>query len=487
GSPVCPAAQCGFSCDAGYHLGGASCNADCLPNSDDPSTDPCVVADGLGVFVAPTGNDSNDGSKEHPFGSIAHAMSTNARVYACGTFTAEQLTVTGNTMDGTTVYGGFDCASWTYSASTPTKLAPTAAGFALTVNGLTKGVTFEDFEFDAIAAPSSVPASGAGVSSQTVIVNGSAGVVFRRVVINAGTGQPGAQGSSGVNGWSGNATGGNAASGTTAGGAISCACGSTGGQGGAPGTFNNDTLVFAAGTNGGDGTQTGIANHGVASSSPTSHCSAGDWNGVTTGGPGSPGVGASGAGLLGYPAGWTNAAIGGAGGLASVGEGGGGGGGFYYTVGTGGGTPNGAGGGGGCGGCGGAGGNGGTAGGSSIALLMIGSAVTLDASTLNAASGGTGGLGGPGLSGQLGGGPGSGSGNNSCAGGAGAQGGLGGAGGGGVGGASIAVAYSGAAPTHVGTVTETVAPAASGGTPTSGNSNAGTTGADGASVKEQAF
>ncbi|MGH7293681.1 MAG: hypothetical protein ACRELB_02050, partial [Polyangiaceae bacterium] len=153
GSAVCPAAQCELSCDVGYHLGGANCNSDCLPNSDDPSTDPCVVADGLGVFVAQGGNDSTaDGSKEHPYGSIYKAMAAGSRIYACGTFTTEPqpLTVTGGTAsDGTTVYGGFDCATWTYTAGNKTKVTPTTAGLVLVIDGLTKGVTFEDFEFDA--------------------------------------------------------------------------------------------------------------------------------------------------------------------------------------------------------------------------------------------------------------------------------------------------------------------------------------------------
>jgi hypothetical protein len=107
GTATCPAAQCVMTCISGYHPAGAGCNTDCLANTDDPSVDPCVVTDGLGAFVSPTGNDTTgDGSKEHPFGSIGHAMDTSARVYACGTFTGEQLVVSGTTRDGTSVYGG---------------------------------------------------------------------------------------------------------------------------------------------------------------------------------------------------------------------------------------------------------------------------------------------------------------------------------------------------------------------------------------------
>ena len=491
GSASCPAAACTVACSGGYHPAGTNCNTDCLANSDDPSGDPCVVADGYGVFVSPAGSDSSpgDGSKEHPFATVGHAMDqavTGAkRVYACGTFSAEQLVV-GSTRDGVTVYGGFDCTSWAYSPSTPTKMAPTAAGFALQVNGTTIGVTFEDFEFDAIAAPSGLATSAPGASSMAVIVNSSAGVVFRRVKFSAGAGQPGAKGVDGSNSWTGTAATGSPASGTTAGQGITCSCGGTGGQGGSAGAFNAGTDQFSAGGNGQDGTPLGTTNlgAGIQQIGAGNTCTAGDPNGVSAGGNGAGGSGGAGVGSLAFPQGWSNASVGGAGADGTVGQGGGGGGGYFYVVGA---IPDGAGGGGGGGGCGGAHGTGGYAGGSSIPLVMLGSTVTLDSCILTAAAGGAGGPGGNGLGGQPGGGGGSGSGTGSCAGGAGGQGGTAGAGGGGVGGDSIAVAYSGTAPTHVGTVTENVAPAASGGSPGGGNSTAISQGNPGLSVAEQSF
>jgi hypothetical protein len=266
-----------MTCLTGYHPSGASCNADCtLTAGDDPSTDPCVVADGLGIFVSPTGSDSSpaDGSKEHPFGTIGHAMDTaesgGKRVYACGTFTGEQLAV-GASRDGVNVYGGFDCTTWTYSATTKTKLAPTAAGFALQVNGLTVGVTFEDFEFDSIAATT------AGGSSQAVLVNASQNVTFRRVAITAGSASvTGATGTAGTDTWSGVGTTGNSGSGQD--GALpqtSCTCGGSGGEGGNAGTWNSSTLVVTqpggAGNPGTVGTATneGVGAHQGASGPPS--------------------------------------------------------------------------------------------------------------------------------------------------------------------------------------------------------------------------
>ncbi len=168
--------MCGFACMPGFHPagGGAACNVTCSPNSDDPAIDSCVVADGLGIFVSPTGNDAapGDGSKEHPYATIANAMHQAAttgtpavnRVYACGTFTAP-VTVTAAD-DGVTVYGGFDCTTWVYSAATPTTVAPMGAGYALQVSGLTTGVKFEDFAFTAVGAsntPRATPASSIAV------------------------------------------------------------------------------------------------------------------------------------------------------------------------------------------------------------------------------------------------------------------------------------------------------------------------------------
>ncbi|HTQ47062.1 MAG TPA: hypothetical protein VMI75_30110, partial [Polyangiaceae bacterium] len=244
---------CGFMCASGYH----SCNGKCLSDGDDPSSDPCVVADGLGIFVSPSGNDSSgNGSKALPYASIAKAASIAAtgkkRVYACGTFTSAVALTSSD--DGVTIYGGLDCTTWVYSASMPTTVAPSAAGYALQVTGAgTTGVTFEDFVFTAQSAPQTPPANTSTSASSSVAVFASGSKVsFTRATIDAGSGQPGAGGTTAAN-WSGAAAGGSAPQVVTAGGAgghnTSCsdASTSTGGNGGG---FDAVNMVWEPGQNG---------------------------------------------------------------------------------------------------------------------------------------------------------------------------------------------------------------------------------------------
>lgn len=63
GSPTCSGTSpvCGVSCASpGYHQCGTSAAPTCLPNSDPPSTDPCVLTSTFGVFVATTISGGSD-------------------------------------------------------------------------------------------------------------------------------------------------------------------------------------------------------------------------------------------------------------------------------------------------------------------------------------------------------------------------------------------------------------------------------------------
>ena len=439
GSPL----ACGFACTAGFHPagGGAACNVTCSPNSGDPATDACVVADGLGIFVSPMGSDSapGDGSKEHPYGTIAHAMAQATttgtpavkRVYACGTFTAP-LVVTGAD-DGVIVYGGFDCTTWAYSAATPTTVAPTAAGYALQVSGLTTGVKFEDFAFTAVSASSTPSATPA--SSIAVFVSGSP-LTLTRVAVTAGSGQPGMPGGTGSN-WSGSAPAGGGASvtgGGAGGGPNSCTNGdsSHGGVGG----FYNGAAAQPGLANGNAVTQNGGSTEATSCGPPTG-------GGTTNGAPGSPAAAVSGitsSGSLGT-SGWVAGGVGASGQAGGVGQGGGGGGANDSPVfGVGG-----PGGGGGAGGCGGGAGTGGASGGSSIGVASHDSALVLTGS-IAAGTGGAGGAGGAGQAGEGG----AGGGAGACSGGTGGAGGTGSGGGGGAGGVSSGIVWSGTAPSFNG-------------------------------------
>jgi hypothetical protein len=468
GQESCTSKACGFSCNAGYH----SCNTSCLANTDPPATDPCVITEQFGVFVAPTGSDASaaGGTRAAPFATIAHAMQVaqtkGLRVYACaGTYTTP-LTV-GTNADGVNVYGGLTCptgnsSDWKYTGAKAVVAPTTAATTALMVTGLNTGVMFTDFEFDALAAPST-----SGISVAGVFIASSQGVTLTRVTIQAGDAGGGASGGT-VTNWAGaQSTSGNPASGVSRGDVVSCTClvsgQTTGGAGG-------DGSIALPGS-GGNGTPsipenpTGLTpkHDGAGGSGAPTGCSPGD--------PGASGAAASsgtrttlqltltGAGLS------SSGGSGAAGGIGGVAQGGGGGGGGVYS----GATASGGGGGGGCGGCGGGNGTGGTPGGSSVGLASFDSAITLVDCQVTAGRGGNGGTGGTGQGAQVGGFGGVQS-PPGCPGGSGGAGGIGGAGAGGAGGSSYGIAYHGSQPSQTGGTQVAAGTAGGGGMAGSGGS-----------------
>jgi hypothetical protein len=442
GSPACVAGSdggptCGASCapGSGYHGAGPGCDSTCLPNTDDPSTDPCVVANAYGTFVSPSGADTTGcGTMASPCLTIANATTVakaaTKRVYACGTFiTPQAVTAAG---DGVTVYGGFDCTGWAYSASTPTTVAPGSPGVALTVTGTTTGVTFEHFVFTAESAPQVVASNTAAQSSVAIFANGAV-LTLTDVAVNAGSGQPGAAGATPSNYGTPSTPVVGSLSGAAAGGSVTCADGSTS-AGGAGGVWSpTDTGAPA---------QAGLENGTAVSNNygfngPSSCVGGGGGNdgaGVTTLGSGQTSSGSV------SSSGWTVGAAGTAGENGGPAQGVGGGGADDSTV-TG---MAGGGGGGGAGGCGGAGGLGGHTGGSSIGILSFQSNVSTTATTITTEGGGTGGAGGPGQGGQ-GAQTGAKNTNGGCSGGDGGSGGQGAGGGGGAGGLSSGIVWSGSA------------------------------------------
>jgi hypothetical protein len=409
---------CGFMCASGYHM----CNGQCLSDGDAPSSDPCVVADGLGIFVSPNGNDSNgSGTKAMPYATIGKAAGVAAtgkkRVYACGTFKSAVALTSAD--DGVTIYGGLDCTSWAYSAATPTTVAPTTAGYALQLTSVS-GATFEDFSFTSIAG------TNPSDSSIAVLATGSSGVVLRRTTVSAGGAVDG-QNQTPPAPFTSAAPSGSPGTTSNNGGITTFTCSngtgtSTGGAGGSP----------VLGGNAGNPGTPGTPNGGIVATCIATGAGGGDG---APGGTGSAGAGAASWATL-SASGW--APLAGSGGSnGAVAEGGGGG----ASINT-----NGGGGGGGAGGCGGVAGAGGTGGGSSIAVLAYQSSVDLEQCPLNAQRAGNGGDGAQGQAGQSGG-SGEPGGGQACSGGAGGQGGNGGPGGGGAGGVSAGVVWFGTAPT----------------------------------------
>ena len=427
-----------------------------------PHDDGCVIAEAYGVFVAPAGSDSNPGTRTAPLLTLGQGMdvakAAGKRVYVCaGTF-PEKLVVS-TARDGVNVYGALDCATWSYGPLNKVVVAPTETGYALDVEGLQAGITFEDVEFD--AQPASY--GSAGQSSIAVFANGSQNVAFERVTIvagNAADGAPGASpgaaaGDGGSNtpgsNWFGTPPGYSELNGINAadaGGPPSahCTCpdqsATSGGQGGGP--MNIPTP--GAGTPSYSDAGTGAP--GVNAQQCNSQGSGGGYGGdAPVPAPDMPSASFGVCSATGWAPG-----IGVVGTDGKPGQGGGGGGNGRLSSGSGGGGA--------CGGCGGAGGKPGVGGGSSIALLSYHSNVAFAGCVLMAKGAGNGGAGGGGEPGQAGGSPGSPSGSGvgvGCAGGAGGAGAGGNGAQGGPGGLSLGIGYIGAPPTIDGSAVTQVA------------------------------
>jgi hypothetical protein len=380
-------------------------------------------------------------------------------VVACssaGSF-SEQVSVT-DAIDGSRLYGGFDCDSWKYDKNQKTTVTSTQTT-ALRIDNLTDGTTIEDFAFEA------ADATMQGESSLGAFVTSSAGVELRRVSITAGKGVAGANG---VGSSTPAATGAPGHDGTGA-----CTVDSGTSPGGAAVTSTCDGMQsVSVGAKGGDGAKdddsAGSGNNGQPNNGQgiggTGEVDPSTWNcgtgpglgGAANGANGTSKSAAAGASNVGTLTSTGFVGTPGEGGEnGTPGQGGGGGGGAKAPASCTNGNRTGASGGsGGGGGCGGKGGTGGKAGGSSIALASLESTITLTDVELIAKDAGKGGDGGVGQSGGSGGSPGmgasGGAASDSCPGGQGGKGGNGGAGGGAAGGISVGILWKGTAPAQTG-------------------------------------
>jgi hypothetical protein len=435
----------------------------------DPAVDSCIVDDAFGVFVSPTGDDRNAGTRARPFRTIGFALQRavgrGGRAFVCvsgGTY-PEVLSID-SPLSGVALYGGFDCVTWAYLPGLKVVVRPAAATVALTVRNVT-ALKVYDVEFDATSATS--PSS----SSVAAFVSASTGVEFVRVKLVAGSGTNGQTGASVadsplLNGAPG-ASGNNACERQAAGAPGTGICGTertVGGIGGLGSVFSG-----GLGSSGSAGESSpavsllqgrGGMGEGQVLGGSLWQCGSVDAGGGQPGGRGADGAPAVGAITSGLVAanGWQSTS-GTDGTDGHVGQGGGGGGGAVAPVSCpplDAGLPSGAAGGsGGAGGCGGRGGGGGSSGGSSIALISSSSDVNLISGEIVTGVAGRGGDGGRGQQGGLGGsggarGQGSGGSQSSCGGSEGGPGGSGGPGGGGAGGSSIGILGIGGRVTQVG-------------------------------------
>lgn len=407
----------------------------------DPKDSPACVDDSIGVFVSPSGDDGNDGTKAHPIkhvqAALAKTSTQKSRVYVCAGTYAEHVKLTTTA----SIFGGFDCIKWSYAVTNIVSISPSDAGFGIEIASAPSALTIEDVSITALGGTAALP------SSVGVFAHGSMGVTLRRVKVTTGDGFTGAASIVGTNYNAGLAQtdptiAGLNASATTGGGQQSCAglctnaVHSTGGQGGTGGVAPTDGASGkppVAGMPGGAAGMTGVSCAGLGSGG----------DGIT-GPSGTDSPTPTKAGTL-DDTGWT-AAAGGAATAGTPGQGGGGGGG-QMVAGFGGG------GGGGCGGCGGAAPSVATGGGGSIAVLVKDTPVTLVQCTLSTGQGGAGGAGAVGQAGQA---PGFGGvqSTGGCGGGKGGAGGPGGATAGGAGGVSIGVLYAGATAPNIDAATK---------------------------------
>ncbi len=401
------------------------------PNEPLKNPEKCLV-DSFGVFVSPTGDDGNPGTKAKPFKTIGKALGTGrSRVAVCEGTYGESLELA----RAVEIYGSLAC---TFDKAGGATKIESGKEIGLTVSAGTVGM----FGMEVIAKDATEP----GESSIGVAL--SSGVTFKMVggAVSAGVGASAPDGTTMSNysplAQSDPKIKGNDGSGNTGGATQTCAMlgcvelgagveggagGAGTGTGGAPGADGKTSVAGAPAARGkGGGYDIGLG-----------QCTAGNRGADADGAPG--GAGATTPGTL--DGGKWTASRGANGQTARAGQGGGGGSGGQSAASGGGGS-------GGCGGCGGGKGQGGISGGSSFAVLSVSANVTLENVSLKAGAGGKGAKGGDGQGGQPGGAAGlpalAGVG---CPGGLGGQGGQGGGGGGGAGGHSIAVAYTGTKPT----------------------------------------
>lgn len=436
-----------------------------------PSEEACLVSDDTAVFVSPAGADDSDGTTAHPLKTLTRALRVahvaGKIVLACATNGSfnEELMLSAS-LDGVRLYGGFDCDTWQYDASNKTAVISTETT-ALRIDALVEGATIEDIAFTA------TDAAAAGGSSLGAFITASKNIQLTRVTITAGKGKDGGRGTGTSTPAATGATGHNGHDACAAstppnpgGTPIESQCsgaasGSIGGKGGDGGTDASSAGNGDAGMPdlGGGASGAGEANSGWA-------CITGNGQPGNRGTSQPSAVGATTLGTL-SSTGWSGTS-GASGEDGAPGQGGGGGGGAKAPTTCGASPLTGASGGsGGGGGCGGKGGTGGQAGGSSIALAVLESEVTLTDAILVSTDAGKGGDGAAGQPGGNGGSPGSGAtavaANNGCDGGKGGKGGNGGAGGGAAGGISVGILWSGTSvPTQANLSVTTGTPGAKG-------------------------
>ena len=433
-----------------------------------PSEDVCTVHEAFGVFVSVSkGSPDGDGTRSAPLdnldAAITLAKATNRRVYACAENYRENLELA----SGVSIFGYFDCPSWTVNAAHAARVSAAQSPVA-TATSITAATRLEGLE---LVAPD---ASAPGSSSIALRAVGSPALTLVDVKLIAGKGAAGANGVAPVQLVEGGRPNGAGALSRMEAGVCTATYGATGCRlvYDAARAGGTSQCVGASGFDGGPGgvggrsgiyepsgtpiytlvrqPELGLPSYGTAQTAQ----GAGSLDLAHDGAPGATGVdGVSATSAVGtFSANGFVPASGSAGTHGAPGQGGGGGRALtvnanvvtskvYGESGSGGGA----------GGCPGLAGTPGQGGGASIALFAVDSPLRIERSELRSSRGGDGGAGTLGSEALPGGAAGSAVRMDALAhGGAGGAGGRAGVSGHGAGGPSVALAHHGAAPTVVG-------------------------------------
>ena len=199
------AAACGKFSDPGGDGPGESPPSESPPSGDNDSGDgpkaPPVkgtppndtITEEHGVFVAPSGRDTNDGARARPLATLNAAITVAAKagkiVFACTGKYPEALVVS----DSISVIGGLDCAdpsSWKTGAAASRIESPTSP--AVTARSITTETRLESL--DIVAPDVSAPSA----SSIGLFADHAAKLTVASSTITAGNGANGTNGAAGV-------------------------------------------------------------------------------------------------------------------------------------------------------------------------------------------------------------------------------------------------------------------------------------------------
>lgn len=111
----------------------------------EPKDSPKCVDDSVGIFVSTTGKATGAGTKADPVDTLSTALSKlgpKPRIYVCNGNYTDSATV--NVPVG--VYGGFDCASWSYVMGARPKITGAKPDYALKLDSVSGTVVVTDLE-----------------------------------------------------------------------------------------------------------------------------------------------------------------------------------------------------------------------------------------------------------------------------------------------------------------------------------------------------